>query len=119
MDYNWTGNVRELENAIEYAFVVCPDGKSIAPEYLPEEIRQPHPHSPWHPHDTMATHPRPGRARISASSRSVLADAEQLLQLLRECDYNKAEVARRLDVSRTLIWKWLKTHKVPLDHRGT
>ncbi len=37
--YDWRGNVRELENAIERAVVIC-DGPEITPEYLPEEVRR-------------------------------------------------------------------------------
>lgn len=40
MDYDWNGNVRELENAIERAVVLCPD-LEITPEYLPKEILRP------------------------------------------------------------------------------
>ena len=35
--YPWTGNVRELENCMERAFVVCKDSE-IFPEHLPPEI---------------------------------------------------------------------------------
>ncbi len=35
MRYNFPGNVRELENIIEYAFILCPDG-FIHIEHLPE-----------------------------------------------------------------------------------
>ncbi|MEJ2034043.1 MAG: sigma 54-interacting transcriptional regulator [Deltaproteobacteria bacterium] len=35
MRYHYPGNIRELENIIEYAFILCPGG-FIQPEYLPE-----------------------------------------------------------------------------------
>lgn len=34
MNYNYPGNVRELQNIIEYAFILCPGGL-IRPEHLP------------------------------------------------------------------------------------
>jgi len=37
--YNWPGNIRELENAIEHAAVMCTDN-IISPEHLPMKIRQ-------------------------------------------------------------------------------
>ena len=39
MEYSWPGNVLELENAIEHAFVLCPS-KQIKTRDLPLEIRE-------------------------------------------------------------------------------
>ena len=39
LQYDWPGNIRELENAIEYAFVLC-DCPTIKPEHLPEWLRK-------------------------------------------------------------------------------
>ncbi len=38
MMYDWPGNIRELENAIEHAFVLCPEGL-IRLHHLPERIQ--------------------------------------------------------------------------------
>ena len=37
LSYDWPGNVRELRNAVEYAFVLCPEGH-IRKEHLPPKI---------------------------------------------------------------------------------
>lgn len=37
MSHDWPGNIRELENAIEYAFIMCRQGL-IRPEHLPEHL---------------------------------------------------------------------------------
>ncbi len=103
MDYNWPGNVRELENAIEHAFVLC-GGDRIQQQDLPLEIRQ-------------ASSKGGEKTRIS-SSRSVnrkKITKKFLLQLLDDCNWNKAEVGRRVGLSRTAIWKYMKKWSIPLQ----
>jgi transcriptional regulator with PAS, ATPase and Fis domain len=39
MRHNWPGNIRELENAIEHAFILCAKGL-IRPDHLPDHLRQ-------------------------------------------------------------------------------
>ena len=39
MRHDWPGNIRELENAIEHAFILCPQGL-IQPEHLPDQLRR-------------------------------------------------------------------------------
>ena len=39
MRHDWPGNIRELENAIEHAFILCPQGL-IRPEHLPDQLRR-------------------------------------------------------------------------------
>ncbi|UCF89890.1 MAG: sigma-54-dependent Fis family transcriptional regulator, partial [Desulfobacterales bacterium] len=104
MDYPWPGNVRELENAIEHAFVLCTRDQ-IDPFDLSVEIRQPD-----YPAVCVGTSEA---ARPEAVSRKKLSKTA-LLELLAECDWNKAEVARRVGLSRTAIWKYMKKWQIPL-----
>jgi PAS domain S-box-containing protein len=39
MRHDWPGNIRELENAIEHAFILCPQGL-IQPGHLPDHLRR-------------------------------------------------------------------------------
>ena len=105
MDYPWPGNVRELENAIEHAFVLC-NGGQIGPMDLPIEIRQAG-SVPDAPHTPEPIH-RPYSAKKKLSR-------ESLLELLEHCDWNKAEVARQVGLSRTAVWKYMKKWDIPLQ----
>jgi len=104
MDYTWPGNVRELENAIEHAFVLCTD-KDIDIFDLPVEIRQ------------VEYRPVALKAPLSVqNSRSPgkKLSRDILVEILHECDWNKAEVGRRVGLSRTAIWKYMKKWDIPL-----
>ncbi len=103
MDYHWPGNVRELENAIEHSFVLC-NRDRIEKEDLPEHFRL-----------QKATEPRmlTGTNDLTAAKRKNLSKIE-LIALLNDCDWNKAEVSRRLGVSHTSVWKYMKKWAIPL-----
>jgi len=103
MDYCWPGNIRQLENAVEHAFVMC-FGESITIDDLPEEIRSNHmgsiPCSPERErYSTSMPAPPPRRAAINR---------ETLLDTLNICYWNQSETARRLGVDRTTIWRKMK-----------
>ncbi|MBW1797296.1 MAG: sigma 54-interacting transcriptional regulator [Deltaproteobacteria bacterium] len=104
MDYTWPGNVRELENAIEHAFVLCID-KDIDIFDLPVEIRQ------------FEYRPVALKAPLSAQNSRSLGkklSRDILVEILHECEWNKAEVGRRVGLSRTAIWKYMKKWDIPL-----
>jgi PAS domain S-box-containing protein len=105
LDYDWPGNVRELQNAIEHAFVLCSE-PYIDIFDLPVEIRQ------------LAYSPDlrklPGATKACAF-RSKRLSREVLIEVLEECDWNKAEAARRVNLSRTTIWKYMKKWNIPLQ----
>jgi two-component system response regulator HydG len=105
LDYSWPGNVRELENAVEHAFVLC-DRNQIEVSDLPREIRRPG--AECRPAAGPATKAR--KARIGKDLAK-----DKLLELLKASDWNKAEVARRLGVSHTAVWKYMNKWNIPLQ----
>ncbi|BDD88371.1 hypothetical protein DPPLL_27360 [Desulfofustis limnaeus] len=104
LDYDWPGNVRQLEHAVEHAFVLC-RGDRIEVDDLPLEIRQTPVSGAGGYREASST---PSRHRAGRPDR------EHLLHLLAACAWNKAEVARQLGVSRTAIWKYMKKYTIPL-----
>jgi PAS domain S-box-containing protein len=105
MDYSWPGNVRELENAIEHAFVVC-NREQIEPYDLPVELRQAR-YRQLNKEDTNRS--------VSRPYRRVKIAKEELINILNESDWNKAEAARRIGISRTAVWKYMKKWAIPLS----
>lgn len=103
LDHGWPGNVRELENAVEHAFVLC-TARTILPDHLPLEIREPAYRSPAAPPLLL----------LDSPARSRPLTREVLTARLHESDWNKAEAARRLGISRTAVWKRMKQWNIPL-----
>jgi DNA-binding NtrC family response regulator len=87
LTYSWTGNVRELRNAIQRACLLC-QGDVILPEHLPASVIS---DSPTEVSDT---------GRLSQVERATI------LATLEECDGNRTKTAKKLGISRrALIYK--------------
>ena len=104
MAYQWPGNVRELENAIEHSFVLC-ETNQIELKDLPAEILEKN-SFPVSSQMNRYLSPNPAQQKITR---------ERLIQLLEQCHWNKAEVARHINKSRTSVWKYMKKWDIPLQ----
>jgi len=86
----WTGNVRELRNAIQRACLLC-RGDIIMPEHLPPKIAA---------LATRAEQPEPAAGRLSQVEKATI------LSTLEECNGNRTHAAKKLGISRrALIYK--------------
>ncbi len=108
MKYQWPGNIRELENAIEHAFVLTqnsmialedlPDTLVMEPKTLPDPGPLPGEGSQTEAYDKGLTKIR-GRLNISK---------EQLEAVLEQYGWNQSRTARALGISRVALWKKIK-----------
>src|SRR5689334_6268747 len=93
----WAGNVRELENAIERAVLVCKTGE-IAPNDLPESIREegsPTQEFTIPPHRTLAE-----------------IEKMAIVQTLQRTNWNKQEAAQILGLYRPTLYSKMKKHEI-------
>lgn len=103
MEYPFPGNIRELENVIEHAFILC-HGRRIEREHLPPE--------PF----TNGAHQRGGSdsARASRersrSSRDLLEEARAaaISEALDRHNGDRQLAAAELGVHKTTLWRWMK-----------
>ena len=93
--YDWPGNVREIENALEHAFVVC-QGHEITSFDLPSELRDLDPRSFRQPR------------RIGPHDDREEPDA--IVEALEECNWNRTQAAKLLNMGRTTLWRKMKTY---------
>lgn len=109
MAHSWPGNIRELENAIEHGFVIC-DSDQIALTDLPVEIREPQLHQ-----TELTLNPQKNALRMERNYPISSLTKESLIRLLDDCGWNKAEVGRQINKSRTAVWKYMKKWDIPLQ----
>ncbi len=93
MHYPFPGNVRELEHAIEHAFVLCQD-RTITVDHLPPEIKQ--------------------YAGISheVTKKGSVDEPKIIIEALNKTDWNKAKAARLLGISRPTLYQKIEEFKL-------
>ena len=110
-EYDYPGNVRELENIIEHA-VVLAEGTEITERDLPEFIFQDR---------LMLSAPVTGGHALSGQQATghsgmtimPLAEVEKLHieRVLQALDQNYSEAAKRLGISRSTLWRKIKAYR--------
>lgn len=92
--FDYPGNIRQLENAIEYAFNRC-KGKTINADMLPAEIR----------------------FALNVDSRKYDMDSEKarILNALEKNKWNYKKAAEFLRISRTTLWRRVKKYNISLE----
>lgn len=91
MKYDWPGNIRELQNAIEHGFILCHGGLI--------ELR----HLPGHFRDAVVT---PGSLPIGVTLTEI--EARVIREALTRNQGNKSAAARELGIDKTTLWRKVK-----------
>ncbi len=93
MEHEFPGNVRELENIIEHAFVLC-HGPQIKAEHLPKELTS-----------ALKSDNNP-----AAQSGNKFRDAEtQIIRdVLKKHKGNRAKTAAELGINKSTLWRKMK-----------
>lgn len=87
MDYRWPGNVREMENVIEYALHLTDEGNPIRPEQLPAHLFA-DAEASWAPGDCV----------------SIEEYAKRSIVML-QADRSEEQIAEILGISRKNLWE--------------
>jgi len=104
MKHNFPGNVRELENIIEYAFVLC-HGRMIEVEHLPNEL--------------LSAAIRNNSQQTIPDSRPLhQAEVKTIMGVLHKYGGNRRKTAACLGINKTTLWRKMKKYGItypPVD----
>lgn len=97
MDYDWPGNVRQLENAVNHAVIVA-QGDTIKRGHLPRFLKE---------------------AEKEIDSASLWENERRLImRVLQETNWNKHDAARRLQVTRSTLYSKIRRYALQKDLPG-
>ncbi|MCD4787610.1 MAG: sigma-54 dependent transcriptional regulator [Desulfobacterales bacterium] len=97
MDYSWPGNVKELENSIQHAFLLA-EGEEVKRELLPSRIL----------HEVL----KEKNEGITSFEEN---EKRFLMKILQENNWNKLKVAKQLNVSRSTLYSKLNKYNLTVN----
>jgi propionate catabolism operon transcriptional regulator len=102
-DYDWPGNVREVENLIERiasSVTASSTGQDLNLRALVPEI-----------YAKSSSSTQTTGSTVALTQRKSEMEADLIRNLLEECNGDRDEVCRRLGIGRTTLWRKLKHQK--------
>jgi two-component system response regulator HydG len=102
LNYEYPGNVRELENILEHALIIC-RGENIEPSDLPISLQK-----------SVMGAKMPVELVTSPDSPSRYSEKERILEMLERCNWHRGKTASELHMDRTTLWRKMKKYSLSL-----
>jgi len=100
LNYDYPGNVRELENILEHALIICQED-TIQPAHLPEYL-------PARPAARKTIPLGPAAPGFPSENKEL----SELLGMLQQFGWHRQKTARALGVDRTTLWRKMKKYSL-------
>lgn len=105
LSHSYPGNVRELENVVEQAVLLC-CGEEITPSHLPNTL------SGGNKRDAL---PNESRERRPLKEMMATFEASYIRSMLKELDNNRTKAAQMLGISRKHLWTKMNQLGIVVD----
>ena len=104
LNYNWPGNIRDLQNAIQSAMILCREG-TITREHLPMRIKG---------YPVIDGTKQVFNSGLDESLKSINSKLEKelIIEALNKCNYNRTETANLLKISRKTLFNKMKQYNL-------
>lgn len=103
--YDWPGNVRDLENAIQSAMILCTGGM-IRPEHLPDRIKG---------YELAEAQAVAGSSSGNIREINAQMEKELIVEALRKHNFNRTQTAEALNISRKTLFNKMKRYGLSSD----
>ncbi len=100
LNYSYPGNMRELENILEHALIICRE-ETIQSEHLPQYLRF------SHTEQQNAFPESPKSAPFSEKK-----ERSEIISMLEQYHGMRSEAARALGINRTTLWRKIKKYGI-------
>jgi PAS domain S-box-containing protein len=101
LNYEFPGNVRELENIIEHALIVC-QAETIERHHLPLALQK----------GIAPSEPEPADEAPPVGDAGGISEKNLILDMLQKYGWNKGKTAAALNINRTTLWRKLKKYNI-------
>jgi transcriptional regulator with PAS, ATPase and Fis domain len=100
LNYDYPGNIRELENILEHALIICQDN-IVKPGHLPLSFKVER-------HRSISAEESAGP--LTATRQA--SEKERIHEVLRRHHWNRGSSARELNIDRTTLWRKMKKYNL-------
>ena len=100
LNYNYRGNVRELENILEHALIICQE-ENLQLKHLPEYLQI-----------RYATGKFTQMNRRKRKNIDDEAERDNIISMLQRHNWNRTQTAKVLGIDRTTLWRKIKKYGI-------
>ena len=100
LNYKYRGNVRELENILEHALIICQE-ETLQPKHLPEYLQIRH-----------AARKFPSTRQVKPQNFDDEGERDTIISMLQRYNWNRTKTAKALGMDRSTLWRKIKKYEI-------